>query len=51
MKKSFSAIGSQAFFISAATGEGTLELMAKAVSRLQSVPKPEAGQRKKIFRP
>jgi GTP-binding protein len=51
IKKSFSAAGSQAFFISAATGEGTLELMAQVVNLLQSVPKPEVGQRKKIFRP
>ncbi len=51
IKESFAAAGSQALFVSAATGEGTLELMAEAEKMLQSVPKPEAGKRKKIFRP
>jgi GTP-binding protein len=51
IKASFSAAGSKVLFVSAATGEGTLELMAEAVNLLQSAPKPEAGKRKKIFRP
>jgi len=51
IKDTLAAAGTKAFFVSAASGEGVLELMAEAASLLQSVPKPEAGKRKKVFRP
>jgi GTP-binding protein len=51
IKEGFASIGSQAFFVSAATGEGVSELMAQAMSLLQSVPKPEAARIKKVFQP
>jgi GTP-binding protein len=47
----FTATGTKALFVSAATGEGVAELVAETMSRLQSVPKPEAGKMKKVFRP
>jgi GTP-binding protein len=43
--------GTRALFVSAATGEGIPELMAETINMLQSVPKPEAGRIKKVFRP
>lgn len=49
--ESFAAAGSKALFVSAATGEGVPELMAETMKILQSAPKPEAGKRKKVFRP
>jgi GTP-binding protein len=51
LKDSFAAIGTRAFFVSAATGDGVPELMAETMKILQSAPKPEAGKRKKVFRP
>ncbi len=51
LEDSFAAIGIKAFFVSAASGEGIHELMAEAEKMLQSAPKPEAGRRKKVFRP
>ncbi len=51
IKASFTAAGSKARLVSAATGEGLPELMAEAMNLLKKAPKLEAGQRKKIFRP
>jgi GTP-binding protein len=53
LKESFNAVGTKVFFVSAATGEGTLELMAETMSLLQSIPVAKAGGkvRKKVFHP
>jgi GTP-binding protein len=51
IRDSLVAAGTKAIFVSAASGEGIPELMAEAISLLQSVPKPEAARRKKVFRP
>jgi len=51
IKDSFAGIGSQALFVSAATGEGVSELTAQAVKLLKSAAKPEAARIKKVFRP
>lgn len=50
---SFSAVGTNVFFISAASGQGLPELMAKTMDLLQSIPETKAGGRmtKKVFRP
>lgn len=51
LKDSFNAVGIRVFFVSAASGEGLPELMVETEKMLQSAPKPEAGKRKKVFRP
>jgi GTP-binding protein len=51
LRGSFSAAGTKALFVSAATGEGISELTAQAMRLLQSAAKPEAGRIKKVFRP
>ena len=51
LRESFSAAGTKALFVSAATGEGISELTAQAMRLLQSAAKPEAGRIKKVFRP
>jgi len=51
IRESFAAAGSKALFVSAATGEGIPELMAETMKILQSAPNPEAGKRRKVFRP
>jgi GTP-binding protein len=51
IKNSFNDVGSQALFVSAATGEGTAELMAEVARLLKSAAKPEAARIKKVFRP
>ncbi len=54
IKAALGAIGINAFFISAATGEGVTELMAETAKRLQSVTgKAKAGTAvlKKVFHP
>jgi len=51
IKDSFTTVGTKAFFVSAATGEGIPELMAETMKMLQSVPKPEVGKIRKVFRP
>jgi GTP-binding protein len=51
IKNSFKDIGSQALFVSAASGEGTTELMAEVARLLKSAAKPEAARIKKVFRP
>ncbi len=53
IRESFTAAGSQALFVSAVTGEGTLELMAEAMSLLQSAAVVEAGGKvpRKVFHP
>jgi len=53
LRDSFTAAGTRAFFVSAATGEGLPELMAETMNLLQSVPVTEAGGRipKKVFHP
>jgi GTP-binding protein len=51
IRDSLAAAGTKALFVSAASGQGIPELMAEAISLLQSAPKPEAGKRKKVFRP
>lgn len=51
IKQSFADIGTEVFFVSAASGEGIPELMAAAAKLLQSAPGPELAQRKKVFRP
>ena len=51
IKKSFSAAGMKAIFVSAASGEGIPELTAQAAKLVQSVAKPEAAKIKKVFRP
>ena len=51
---SFSAVGTDVFFVSAARGQGLPELMAEAMKLLQSIPKAEAGGikvPKKVFHP
>lgn len=49
----FSAVGINAFFISAASGQGLPELMNQAIALLQSEPEARAGGKtpKKVFRP
>jgi len=52
--ESFSSVGIHVFFVSAASGQGTAELMAEAMKLLQSMPAREAGGIKvprKIFHP
>ena len=51
IKESFSAAGTKAIFVSAASGEGIPELTAQAARLVQSVAKPEAAKIKKVFRP
>jgi len=51
LEESFTAVGTRAFFVSAVSGQGITELMAETAKMLQSAPKPEAGKRKKVFRP
>jgi GTP-binding protein len=51
IRESFAAVGTKALFVSAATGEGIPELMTETMKILQSAPKPEAGKRRKVFRP
>jgi GTP-binding protein len=51
IRDSFAGIGTKVLFVSAATGEGTAELMAEAMRLLKSVAKPEAGKLKKVFHP
>jgi len=50
---SFSAVGTHAFFVSAASGRGLPELMAETMDLLQSIPQTKAGGKvpKKVFRP
>jgi GTP-binding protein len=50
---SFSAVGIDVFFVSAASGRGLPELMAQAMKLLQSIPQTETGGKvlKKVFRP
>jgi len=51
---SFSAIGTDVFFVSAASGQGLTELMAEAMDLLRSIPAGEAGGikvPKKVFHP
>jgi GTP-binding protein len=50
---SFKGVGTNVFFVSAASGRGLPELMAEAMKLLQSVPAAEAGIRvpRKIFHP
>ena len=51
---SFSAVGTDVFFVSAASGQGTAELMAEAMALLQSIPAAKAAGIKvprKIFHP
>jgi GTP-binding protein len=51
---SFSAVGTDVFFVSAASGQGTAELMAEAMDLLQSIPVSQAGGIKvprKVFHP
>jgi 50S ribosomal subunit-associated GTPase HflX len=49
LEKSFAAIATRVFFISASSGEGIPELMAAVEKLLQSEPEPAKG--KKVFRP
>jgi GTP-binding protein len=51
IKDSFSAAGTKALFVSAASGEGIPELTAQAARLVQSVAEPEAAKIKKVFRP
>ncbi len=53
IKDSFTAVGTRAFFVSAATGEGLPELMTETMSLLQSAARSEAGIKiqKKVFHP
>jgi len=51
IRDGFNDIGSQALFVSAATGEGVSELMLETMRLLQSAAKPEAARIKKVFRP
>jgi GTP-binding protein len=51
LEKSFRAIGTEVFFISAVSGQGIPELMAATAKVVQSAPGPEPARRKKIFRP
>ena len=51
---SFSAVGTDVLFISAASGQGTAELMAEAMNLLRSMPVSKAGGIKiprKVFHP
>jgi GTP-binding protein len=51
---SFSAVGTDVFFVSAASGQGLPELMAEAMKLLQSIPVGQAGGikvPKKVFHP
>jgi GTP-binding protein len=51
---SFKDVGTDVFFVSAASGRGTAELMDEAMKLLQSIPATEAGGIKvprKVFRP
>jgi GTP-binding protein len=51
---SFSAVGIDVFFVSAASGQGLPELMAQAMKLLQSIPVGQAGGIKvprKVFHP
>jgi len=51
LEESFRAIGTDAFFVSALSGQGIPELMAATAKMVQSAPKPEPAKRKKVFRP
>jgi GTP-binding protein len=51
LRESFNSIGTRVLFVSAASGEGTAELMAETMKMLQSVPRPEVGKAKKVFQP
>jgi GTP-binding protein len=51
LRKSFSAIGTQVFFVSAVSGDGIPQLLAAAEKLLRSAPRPEPAKRKKVFRP
>ncbi len=51
LEESFRAIGTDVFFVSAASGEGIPELLAAAAKILESAPRPEPAKRKKVFRP
>jgi len=55
IKDAFASVGAIPFFISAATGEGVVELMAETLKMLQSVSRlgREDGERipRKVFRP
>jgi GTP-binding protein len=52
--RSFKEVGTDVLFVSAATGQGTTELMAEAMNLLQKLPPDSAGGirvPKKVFRP
>jgi GTP-binding protein len=51
--KSFSAVGINVFFVSAASGQGLPKLMEEAMKLLQSIPQAEAGDKvlRKVFHP
>jgi GTP-binding protein len=53
LAKSFSAVGINVFFVSAASGQGLPKLMEEAMKLLQSIPQAEAGDKvlRKVFRP
>ncbi len=53
IKKSFATIGTRAFFVSAASGQGTLKLMEEAMKMLRGAAASKAGGKKptKVFRP
>jgi len=53
LRESFTATGTKALFVSAATGEGIPELMAETMNMLQSATVSEAGGKvlRKVFHP
>ena len=53
LRESFTAAGTKALFVSAATGEGIPELMAETMNMLQSATVSEAGGKvlRKVFHP
>jgi len=53
LRESFTAAGTKALFVSAATGEGIHELMAETMNMLQSATVSEAGGKilRKVFHP
>lgn len=53
IEDSFAAVGTKTLFVSAATGEGILELIAATASLLQSIPVTQASGKipRKVFHP